>query len=151
MTEDSVFLSNTNNLTKLQWQLYPVSQPVNGSYMLRPRVDPNGWLATWIAETNDQACATVNVACFIRANLWPNLADNGVWTFKNAEDGTNAFFLSDEREGSSYQLDALVAGLVYMNNQTIPAPDSQRFQIIPSAQINDPVFQVVDWRMVQNG
>jgi len=113
--------------------------------MLRPRVDPNGWLATWVARVNDPSCtAANNTDCTIRAALWPNLAGNGVWTFQNAEDGTNSFFLSDAQEGSSYHLDLWPDGQhLRMSNDIDPAPVTQRFQVIPSAQINDPVFQMV--------
>lgn len=143
MTEDSVSLNNNGNLTKAQWQLYPVSQSVNGSYLLRPRVDPNGWLAAWTKKVNDPACVAEGVDCTRLANLWPNFAGNGVWTF-TSDHSTGSYYLTDAEDGGSYlDLWPNEAYLRLNNNQTAHPSDAQRWQIIPTAQINDPVFQMV--------
>lgn len=146
VTQDSVFLNNNGNLTKSQWQLYPVSQPANGSYLLRLRVDPNGWLATWTSETNNPECVAADVDCTRLVNLWPNLAGNGVWTFI-ADLSTGSYFLTDAEDGSSWHLD-LFPNDPYLrmnNNDTGNAPKTQRWQIIETAHINDPIFQSVGY------
>lgn len=150
VTKDSVSLNNNGNLTKAQWQLYPVSQPANGSYLLRPRVDPDGWLGTWTQTFNDPTCAAEGVDCTRLANLWPNFAGNGVWTF-TSDETTGSYFLTDAQDGGSSYLD-LYPNQAYLrmnNNQTAHPSDTQRWQIIPTAKINDPVFQSVRWAFLE--
>jgi len=95
------------NSTNYHWQLFPVQLPANGSYVLRPRNVPGGFLnAVHDFSSIAPKCVTpAGLDCTSTATILPSVDLNAVWTFTETFDGTGSFYMTNSQNGTGYRLD----------------------------------------------
>lgn len=144
----STYLSpNTNNTDHFSWQLYPVANPPNGTYLLRPKTAIGGFMHAWSPVPNVTACIARDWDCSIGIDLVPTVGFDAVWTFTTVLDGTNSFYITNAANGSTYHLDLWPNGSwLRMTNNISGAPDThltQQYQVIPIGAIDNSTWQSV--------
>jgi len=105
----STYLSpdDGSNSTNFHWQLFPVTPQANGSYVLRPRNVPGGFLNA-VHDYNSIApkCVTIaGVDCTTTTAIRPSVDLNAVWTFTETFDGTGSVYMTNSQNGTGYRID----------------------------------------------
>jgi hypothetical protein len=93
--------------TQFNFQLYPITNPPNGSYLIRQQQIPTGFLRGThnYGDVTNCTDAVPPIDCTNGARLNPSIDFGSVWTFEGVGDGSGSFYMYNAQNGSSWRID----------------------------------------------